>query len=79
MVATTVGQQEGQYKLVLLAIWVIYFLVNGITKAIGVMLPLLLDQLDASSRTMGIAVSLVLFTGYVTGKCFPLVCFNNQL
>lgn len=73
MALRTDGPEESKRILILLAIWVIYILVTGINKAIGVMLPVLLEQLDASTRITGVAVSLVLFTGYVIGKCLFLL------
>lgn len=59
--------QESRRKHVVLAIWVITFLPNDVSKSMGVFLPVLLDQFAAHTRNVGVVVSLVFFSGNVIG------------
>ena len=71
--------QESQFKHVVLAIWVINFLQIFISKSMGVLLPVLLDQFAAQTRNVGVILSLVFFTGNLIGKCLCIFLWSLHL
>ena len=62
------GHHESQRKHIVIAIWVIAILQNSVSKSMGVLLPVLLDQFTADTRNAGAAVSLIFFSGNLIGK-----------
>ena len=66
---TSDRHHESQRKHIVLAIWVIVFLQVSVSKSMGVLLPVLLDQFAADTRNVGVVVSLIFFSGNLIGNC----------
>ena len=69
-------QIEKKRILIVIALWTTSFLRCGILKSIGVLLPVLKEQFETYTGTVGIVVSFANLSGNIMGKSasFKIVC-----
>ena len=75
--AYSVDQNHLQRILIIVALWAITFLQCGILKSIGVLLPVLKEQFETYTGTVGIVISFVKLSGTLLGKKATAWLKNN--
>ena len=67
--------EERRRQSIVFAVWLIVFLHTGNMKAVGVLLPILQDQFETYTRTIGVTLSLISISGGMFGKYQGNVAF----